>query len=88
MEIHTDCTGVVDNVETLGVKPGDVGKRRRVDVADLKELQAFGHLRRLLHVSGKHIHADPLTKQKVHTKETTCRLTQLLTDSWYKPILK
>ncbi len=86
MEIHTDCQDVADNVETLGLK--DMSKRRRVDIADLKELRTFGQLRRMLHVSGSHIHADPLTKQKTTTKATSQRLVQLLANSWYEPVLK
>lgn len=86
MEVHTDARDVTDAVESLRIRPG-MAKRRRLDIADLKELRDLGHLRRLLHVSGKSIHSDPMTKSRVLTKQTMARLTDLLRSSFYEPIV-
>jgi len=85
IEMHTDCRDLVDNVESLSMKT-TLTKRRRIDVADLKEMRMRGQLRRLLHLSGKHIPTDALTKQKVFTKQTMVRLVELFKTGYYEPI--
>ena len=86
LEIHIDARDVTDAVESLRIRPG-MAKRRRLDVADLQELREMGCLRQLLHVMGKHIHADPLTKPRVLTQQTMTRLVELLRSSYYEAIL-
>ena len=83
--MHTDAKDLVDNVESLRVKAG-FSKRRRIDIADMKELRSQGLLRRLLHVMGDFIHSDPLTKQRTRTRQTMERLVELLRTGYYEPI--
>jgi len=87
MELHTDCRDLVDNVEAEVVTK-QLTKRRRIDVADLRELRKLGQLRRLLHVDGDYIHPDPLTKYRTLAKRTMGRLVDLLRTSHYDPITK
>lgn len=84
LETHTDADDLVAVVEQLRVKAG-MSRRRRLDVADLREMRQRGEMRRLLHVSGQRIHADALTKPRGQTKMTTQRLIDLLRSGWYEP---
>ncbi len=61
-EIHTDCESLCKAVDNLILATG-LGKRRRVDVADLKQEVATGRLLGLTHISGLHNPADCVSKR-------------------------
>ena len=84
LELHVDANDLVEAVEGLRMKP-TFKRRRKLDIADIRELRAEGGLRRLLHVQGKGFHADPLTKPRKVTQQTTLILQTLLRTGVYRP---
>jgi hypothetical protein len=84
VEMHTDAKSLVDKVESPRLDAA-LNKRRKQDVSDMKECRAFGDLRRLVHIQGKWNPADPLTKNKNRTKQTSVELVRLLSTGWYDP---
>ena len=85
MELHTDCEDLVTAVE--GTKQHkQMKRRRRLDVADLRELRARGELRMLLHVDGRYMHADCLTKPRKVSQQTSNLLRELLSTGHYWPV--
>jgi hypothetical protein len=82
--MHTDAKSLVDKVESPRLDAA-LNKRRKQDVSDMKECRAFGDLRRLVHIQGKWNPADPLTKNKNRTKQTSVELVRLLSTGWYDP---
>jgi hypothetical protein len=74
----------VDKVESVRLDAA-MNKRRKQDVSDMKECRAHGDLRRLVHIMGLWNPADPLTKARNRTKQTSVELVKLLSTGWYKP---
>ena len=87
LELHTDCDNLVKNVENLQCI-SDLSKRRKIDIADLRELRDRGELRRLVHVAGEFNPTDALTKKPERTVKTTERLIEILSTGYYKVIHK
>ncbi len=83
VEMHTDSKSLVDRVTSMSTT--SLSKRRKADVADLRECVDRGELQ-ILHIAGKQNPADCLTKHRSRTKQTTQRFVQLVREGWYEPI--
>ena len=83
--VHTDSKSVKDRVESLRMDP-KMAKRRKQDIADVKECIALGDVDRLDFCMGKYLVADCLTKSKTLTSETSSLLVQLLSSGQYDPV--
>ena len=87
IELHTDCESLCKAVDNLILAAG-LGKRRRVDVADLKQEVAAGRLLGLTHISGPYNPSDCISK-KFNAKGTNItreRLYSILESGIYKPM--
>ena len=85
VELWTDSKSLTTHVENVRMDP-KLTKRRKQDVADLKEALALGDLERLMHHSGEWIVADPLTKPWNRSKQTAKELVRLLQTGWFEPV--
>ena len=83
IDLHTDAKGLVDRVHSR--KMPLIAKRRRLDIADLKECISRGELYPLKAIDGVTNPVDPLTKSKKRAEKTSQYLVQLLSTGWYEP---
>lgn len=86
VELYTDSKSLVSKVENVRMDP-KLTKRRKQDVADLKEALAVRDLRRLVFHRGEWIVADPLTKPRARATQTSGELVKLLSTGWWEPVL-
>ena len=84
LELHSDSMGMITKVRANRVDP-NMCKRRRLDIADLKELVDMGLMRDPVHHVGVTNPIDALTKDRKHTTKTMPLLLKLLRTGWYKP---
>jgi len=84
LQLHTDCESLCKAVDNLILAAG-LGKRRRVDVADLKQEIASGRLQGLTHISGPYNPADCISKKfnAKGTNVTRQRLSDILEHGTY-----
>ena len=83
VEMHTDSKSLTTRVESMSMT--NLSKRRKADVADLRECVDRGELT-LVHIAGKQNPADCLTKHRSRTKFTSQRFVELVKTGWYEPI--
>ena len=86
VELQTDSNSLVTHVASIRMDPR-LAKRRRQDVADVKEAIALGDIYPLVFIRGLWNIMDPLTKCRSRTKLTMQELIKVLTTGWYAPPL-
>jgi len=83
IELHTDSKSLTSRIQSMSTS--SLTKRRKADIADLRECVDRGELQ-LLHIAGKQNPADCLTKHRSRTKQTTTRFIELIKTGWYEPV--
>jgi hypothetical protein len=85
-EINTDCNSLVEAARS--VIPTKQSKRRRTDVADIKECVRVGSLLPLVHISGKLNPSDCISKyyNAGGTYTTRKRFSEVYTNGTYVPM--
>jgi hypothetical protein len=86
VELYTDSNSLVTKVKNVRMDP-KLTKRRKQDVADLKEALGVGDLSRLIHHRGEWIVADPLTKPRARSGQTSEELIRMVSRGWFAPVL-
>ena len=84
-ELHTDCNSLVTRTNSLKVDP-NMTKRRKLDVADIKEVIQEGFVDPLVHINGDFNPANAGTKKISWYHVTMRRLVALVTDCYYEPM--
>ena len=87
IELYSDCKSLIQNVENLKIDTR-MTKRRKTDIADLKEAKQCGELAALVHIDGKYNPLDCATKKRVRCLNSIEILRKLLRTGWWEPILK
>ena len=85
--LYTDSKCLVDQLKNVRMPP-QVHRRRRKDIANLKETLASGELKQVVHIEGKLNPADPLTKERTRNgvRQTLGELYRILeTGAWTPP---
>jgi hypothetical protein len=85
VEVHVDSEATCTRTQATKIDP-NMTKRRKLDIADLRECRDLGLIRPLIHISGEWNPTNALTKRLSWNEKTMLRLLEICQTGWYEPM--
>ena len=86
VELHTDSKSLTTHVASVRVAP-NLAKRRKQDVADVKEAVSLGDIYAPVFILGPYNPLDAITKDRSRTTKTGKELLKIMATGFYDPPL-